>query len=98
MEQKKLTDEQLEQNVRDRVSTATRRLCTEDPREMAHLDIFAAYCIMRSVERQEELMQRMEKQQKVMTILTIAIAVLTAAVVALAVLTAFPNIANKLTG
>jgi len=96
MEQEPVTEEVLEQNVRDRVRTAARQIYENDPDwqtwprlEWEHLGLFAQYCILRSVERQEKLMQRMEKQQKVMTRLTVAVVVLTAAVVVLTVFVAF---------
>jgi len=46
---------------------------------------FSAYCIMRSTDRQERLMNDMHHQSKLMALLTIAIAAMTAAVVALSV-------------
>jgi len=108
MEQHNVTAEELDKVLHDKVVEGARKLYDKPNVHWEATGIFstfAPYCIMRSVERQEELMHRMEKQQKVMKrltiamiVLTVVITLLTAAVVALALMTAFPSIANKITG
>jgi len=113
MEQKELTLEELDTGIHDKVIKWARLLYQKACLEPGiNLRALAPYSILRSVERQEELMQRqeelmrrqekvmlrMEKQQKVMTGLTIAIAVLTLAVVTLTLTTVSPRFANWVGG
>ena len=87
MEQEQVTEEVLDRAMRELLVSAVKREYQRDAGEgwasfvPECKDIVTPYCILRSIERQEQLMHRMDRQSKVMTGLTYAIFVLTAVIV-----------------